>query len=284
MPLTPAEFIQRILVPEAALRLVMEDMHQSRKQAIRTLRESAQYGVAMFPDEHSGEGYSASEEIVKARAAARRKQLQKEDEDEEEAELWSAFPDEDFGDIGAGKLSRAPSHASVESSRPRRACAMRAQSIIDDSDSDISMGSSKASTASKSRKSRAKPSSKSKKAGDGPAKDAQRAESVEILSETDMPSKRRPRPRPKVRDPNTTDVDVNLLSSGADLDWSDAPLPSQQIEFGARGRTKRVPKNRDRPPAADLQQTPKANKVGRLPVGSSSSFALQVTKTRGSSG
>ena len=66
LPLTPTEFIQHVLVPEAALQLVIEDMNQSRADAIRTLRDSAQYGVAMFPDDHTGDGYSASEDIVKA--------------------------------------------------------------------------------------------------------------------------------------------------------------------------------------------------------------------------
>ena len=54
------------------------------------MRDSAQYGVAMFPDDH--EGYAASEDIVKARAAARRKELESEedregDEDEEDVEV-----------------------------------------------------------------------------------------------------------------------------------------------------------------------------------------------------
>ena len=49
----------------------MEDMDQTRAEALRTLRDSAQYGVAMFPDD-AQEGNSASEAIVKARAAARR--------------------------------------------------------------------------------------------------------------------------------------------------------------------------------------------------------------------
>ncbi|KIM53511.1 hypothetical protein SCLCIDRAFT_46614, partial [Scleroderma citrinum Foug A] len=49
-PLTPAEFIQRVLVPEAATRLIAQDLNQSIEEATITLRESAQYGVAMFPD------------------------------------------------------------------------------------------------------------------------------------------------------------------------------------------------------------------------------------------
>ncbi|KIJ20595.1 hypothetical protein PAXINDRAFT_66856, partial [Paxillus involutus ATCC 200175] len=49
-PLAPAEFIQRILVPEAAVRLIAQDLCADIEDAIVTLRESAQYGVAMFPD------------------------------------------------------------------------------------------------------------------------------------------------------------------------------------------------------------------------------------------
>ncbi|KAH8104043.1 RTC4-like domain-containing protein, partial [Cristinia sonorae] len=51
LPLIPSEFLQLILIPEAAVGLIMEDMNQSRKASIKTLRESAEYGVAMFPDE-----------------------------------------------------------------------------------------------------------------------------------------------------------------------------------------------------------------------------------------
>ncbi|KAA1468921.1 hypothetical protein DENSPDRAFT_764132, partial [Dentipellis sp. KUC8613] len=53
-PLTPTEFIQRILVPEAALALIMEDMGFDREHAAITMRESAAYGVAMFPDTGDG--------------------------------------------------------------------------------------------------------------------------------------------------------------------------------------------------------------------------------------
>ncbi|KAF9219734.1 hypothetical protein BS17DRAFT_654616, partial [Gyrodon lividus] len=49
IPLAPAEFIQRILVPEAAVRLIAQDLCADIEDAIITLRESAQYGVAMFP-------------------------------------------------------------------------------------------------------------------------------------------------------------------------------------------------------------------------------------------
>ncbi|THH29525.1 hypothetical protein EUX98_g4671 [Antrodiella citrinella] len=72
LPLIPNEFIQLILIPEAALALIMDDMSQSRKLSIRTLRESAEYGVAMFPDEG---GTNVGENIVRQRAKNRRKEL-----------------------------------------------------------------------------------------------------------------------------------------------------------------------------------------------------------------
>ncbi|KAI0955259.1 hypothetical protein AcW1_006890 [Taiwanofungus camphoratus] len=89
LPLTPPDFIQLILVPEAAVSLIMEDMGQTRTEAIKTLRESAEYGVAMFPDDHSEgtDAVDAGEQIVMERARARRKEL----EEEEREELWMAL-------------------------------------------------------------------------------------------------------------------------------------------------------------------------------------------------
>ncbi|KAH9921093.1 RTC4-like domain-containing protein, partial [Amylocystis lapponica] len=51
LPLTPTDFIQFILVPEAAVMLIMEDLGQGRTASIDTLRDSAGYGNAMFPDD-----------------------------------------------------------------------------------------------------------------------------------------------------------------------------------------------------------------------------------------
>ncbi|KAJ7270080.1 RTC4-like domain-containing protein [Mycena haematopus] len=111
-PLTPNEFIQRILVPEVGMRLVMTDMDlilddQSDKQkAVAVLRESASYGVAMFPEDggesggvsgktHTGddeEAMGVAEQIVMERARKRRKEL--EIEEGEEDALWQRQEDE----------------------------------------------------------------------------------------------------------------------------------------------------------------------------------------------
>jgi len=84
-PLAPQEFIQRILVPEAALTLIMEDTGEDQVKAVQTMRESAGYGVAMFPDTSEGPGIGAGEDIVLERARARRREL--EDEERIEASL-----------------------------------------------------------------------------------------------------------------------------------------------------------------------------------------------------
>jgi hypothetical protein len=78
-PLTPQEFIQRILVPEAALMLIMEDTGQNRARAVQTMRESAGYGVAMFPDTSEGHEVGAGEDIVLERARARRREIEDEE-------------------------------------------------------------------------------------------------------------------------------------------------------------------------------------------------------------
>lgn len=87
-PLAPAEFIQRILVPEAAVRLIAQDLCVDIDDAVVTLRESAQYGVAMFPDtsenKRKGAGVDdddmgVADRIVMERARARRKELAEEE-------------------------------------------------------------------------------------------------------------------------------------------------------------------------------------------------------------
>ncbi|KIY52985.1 hypothetical protein FISHEDRAFT_34164, partial [Fistulina hepatica ATCC 64428] len=48
-PIPPHDFIQRVLLPEVAVRLITEDMQASAEDALLTLRSSARYGAAMFP-------------------------------------------------------------------------------------------------------------------------------------------------------------------------------------------------------------------------------------------
>ncbi|KAI5825177.1 hypothetical protein K523DRAFT_420219 [Schizophyllum commune Tattone D] len=99
-PLSPSEFLQRVLLPEAGLRLIEEDRGRGASDALRTLRESAKYGVAMFPDDSgvggrqslggSGGGGGVADGIVMARAARRRQQIEAEERREEEEEAANA--------------------------------------------------------------------------------------------------------------------------------------------------------------------------------------------------
>lgn len=95
LPLTSNEFVLRVLVPEVALRLIMEDRNlegnDGMDQALIVLRESSTYGVAMFPED-GGEGSTGKkrrddtmfvgDKIVMERARKRRKELEEEEEQE----------------------------------------------------------------------------------------------------------------------------------------------------------------------------------------------------------
>ncbi|KAE9399197.1 hypothetical protein BT96DRAFT_820853, partial [Gymnopus androsaceus JB14] len=59
-PLSPKEFIDRVLLPEVAVRLIMEDKSLSgssgARKALQILRDSSSYGVAMFPEDAGEQG------------------------------------------------------------------------------------------------------------------------------------------------------------------------------------------------------------------------------------
>jgi hypothetical protein len=103
-PLTsPTEFIQRILVPEAAIGLIMEDRgldlenDKHMKKAVKIMRESAAYGVAMFPDEDWDMGLG--DEIVRERARVRRKELNDEEKVSGERVVIDLTADSDGDEI-----------------------------------------------------------------------------------------------------------------------------------------------------------------------------------------
>lgn len=85
VPFTANEFIQRILVPEVALRLIMEDRGLrglvGAETALEVLRESTAYGAVMFPED-GGEGskwggkFGVGDRIVMERAMKRRKEIE----------------------------------------------------------------------------------------------------------------------------------------------------------------------------------------------------------------
>ncbi|KXN87681.1 hypothetical protein AN958_08318 [Leucoagaricus sp. SymC.cos] len=110
-PFTANEFIQRILVPEVALRLIMEDRKLKgligAETALQVLRDSTAYGVTMFPED-SGEGTGAKstektggvgvgDRIVMERARKRRKEI------EEGGEIEALFDDDKGSEIESEK-------------------------------------------------------------------------------------------------------------------------------------------------------------------------------------
>lgn len=92
-PLGPSEFIEKILVPEAAIALIQEDQgYGFKEEALETLRESSKYGTIMFPDLDARIGIG--DNIVRSRARARRKQMEKEMRVDEELERLTSEDDE----------------------------------------------------------------------------------------------------------------------------------------------------------------------------------------------
>jgi hypothetical protein len=92
-PLTPVDFLQRVILPEAALRLIQEDLGQDHDTALQTLHDSVQYGTTMFPDESAGKSpfenariganFGEGERMVRERALARRRVLEEEERQED---------------------------------------------------------------------------------------------------------------------------------------------------------------------------------------------------------
>lgn len=76
-PLNAAEFIQRVLLPETGLQLIKEDQSCGDEKALETMRDSALYGIGMFPD--LGDKDKIHTAIVEERAKKRRKEIAQEE-------------------------------------------------------------------------------------------------------------------------------------------------------------------------------------------------------------
>ncbi|KAJ3789794.1 RTC4-like domain-containing protein, partial [Lentinula aff. detonsa] len=76
-PLSPKEFINRVLLPEVALRLIMEDKLLSgssgARKSLEILRDSTTYGVAMFPEDTGERGKVTSAELEKGKSKGKGK-------------------------------------------------------------------------------------------------------------------------------------------------------------------------------------------------------------------
>ena len=151
LPLTPIEFIQLVLVPEAAVALIMQDLSQSRQEAIETLRQSAEYGVAMFPDDHGHAANEAGEDIVRKRARERRKLIESEEAEEAggnvEVDEVTTEPDWDrIGDSEEELWSQLGPFHLPPSSFEIRASETRKDQDVELSDSGMSMRSTRSMT------------------------------------------------------------------------------------------------------------------------------------------
>jgi hypothetical protein len=63
-PLYPSQFITWILVPQVGLLLIQEDLGESEVAALKTMHDSVQYGVGMFPYEENSNIDKGSEANV----------------------------------------------------------------------------------------------------------------------------------------------------------------------------------------------------------------------------
>ncbi|KAK2465689.1 hypothetical protein APHAL10511_002233 [Amanita phalloides] len=97
-PLTPKQFVQRVLVPEVAIRLIQEDMGlngaSSLSEAIQVLQDSSKFGVAMFPDDSAEKDdmddidqLGVADMIAMERARKRRKEMEEEEMREQVEEM-----------------------------------------------------------------------------------------------------------------------------------------------------------------------------------------------------
>ncbi|EJD51784.1 hypothetical protein AURDEDRAFT_149420 [Auricularia subglabra TFB-10046 SS5] len=87
-PLSTQTFQHSVLVPEAALALIMDDRGETRAQALKTMRASSRYGNLMFPDDDEADG--VGEAMMRERARQRRIEIEKEEREEMEAERAAA--------------------------------------------------------------------------------------------------------------------------------------------------------------------------------------------------
>ena len=216
LPLVSGDFIRQVLIPEAALSLIMEDMSLNRHASLKILRESAEYGVAMFPDEG---GTNVGENIVKQRAKNRRKEIGDDD--------TSALEDDRMSESGMSAAGSSSKAKGKRRGRPPK----KPQPVPDSSE-----GEGAVSSRSRSRKppssSYVRPKAKLKKtASQGDVQDvimiSDSAESVGALSQPPPSQVPRPRPtrKPKGRPPSSSapnfpvNETINLCESS---DFSDA--------------------------------------------------------------
>ncbi|TFK69325.1 hypothetical protein BDN72DRAFT_619972 [Pluteus cervinus] len=251
-PLTPKEFIQRILVPEVGVRLIMQDQQlfgdSGREDALQVLRDSTTYGVAMFPeggsewgDNHTGsssralneeEGMDIADQIVMERARKRRKQLEAEGQ-------W----DHHGGDTEVESLTESESRKASKRKGKAKAVKKPSKDVVDITEGPQQPSRPRPRPVAKSA---SRPSPDSAPTVEPPQEEfasrpkprprprpVSRAATPATEEDEPMPgsSPVRPKPKPRLRGPGAdnapsnpprrvvsggTDVDLNLCSSDSD--------------------------------------------------------------------
>lgn len=131
-PMRPGEFIENILAPEVAVALIRHDLNIDVPEAIQTMKDSAHYGTAMFPDLNVGD--TVGDKMMKERARARRRELNREEEAEvlagsQRSERFNANAEADSD----GTNSTAPIAKSSRRTRePRKAKTQAMKNLRDD--------------------------------------------------------------------------------------------------------------------------------------------------------
>lgn len=237
-PLAPAEFIQRILVPEAAVRLIAQDLCVDMEDAIVTLRDSAQYGVAMFPDtgENSSRGpggdddeMDVADQIVMERARVRRKELAEEERVEKEMleeeraaqrakareSRWEKAVEraqqvrQIKGHAGGKTAAEDVSDVSEASATRKTRRGTKQQAVTDDPESDAM---SVDSLASKRSACIAKKGVRSKAARATPQPNSSDSDSVELVNDPKRQTSFRSKTRERSTDPDTC-VNTGIAAS-----------------------------------------------------------------------
>ncbi|KAI0832012.1 RTC4-like domain-containing protein [Trametes gibbosa] len=264
-PLTPEEFIAHILVPEAAANLIMEDLGLSRVDALKTLRESVEYGVAMFPADE-GEGgrvdgdtsiLTAGERMIMERARARRKELEEEErmEEEQERRAHGLAPQTDTEPEVDVDIDHAPPSSSMtrkpkprpvpkrkppSSDNPPRASVPRSRSTSRTLESDGGVIDLSSDTGGSTGASRIGIAKRQRKAPEGPPSSRSDAPTDTGATTPRPKPKPRPKPRPRaiVRTASQSDSHNGVPSSDPQLPDEDEellPLPSKPVRSATRG-------------------------------------------------
>ncbi|KAI0766656.1 RTC4-like domain-containing protein [Trametes elegans] len=320
LPLTPADFIAQILVPEAALNLIMEDLGQSRADALKTLRDSVQYGVAMFPADE-GEGgkgsgdemvLTAGERIIMERARARRKELEEEERQEEEEarraeermRQTDTEPDMDTDmDMGAEtddappssqsskpESKMKPTSTSSNKSPAMRVTRSRSRRKALESDTDIIELSSDTAGSSDASESRASVAQRRKNGRAEPPPAEPRDPPTDHGGATPR-AKPRPRPRAVGKAASRQEVRNRTDRHGQSVNFSDppdAPSPQLSVPFVSWDRQKQVHVRRgetettiDTTPRPKAKSSRLASSLGsREDAGGGPRFPIQMARER----